>query len=167
MLNLFFVRHGESGFDALTDRARVLTQKGHDDTLALFDQFIVQRALSFDAVFCSPYQRTQQSCRNILDAAGFSSQCVTHLSDHLMPNSTPESVSELLYQYAKGLDFTDSAYNILVVTHMPIIAYSLAFLVEGELQAARNYPMQPGSCAHLQCELPLRGLSTLRSIYHP
>lgn len=167
MLNLYFLRHGESGFDAPSDVERVLTTKGHHDTSALYGHFLKDKLSNFDTVFCSPYQRTQQSCDNVLSSFSDIEPAHTQLKEQLVPNSTPEAISDFLYADSIATQKSQHDQHILIVTHMPIIAYVLAFLVEGELRAANQYAMQPGSCAHISCDTPLRGLAHLQGIHHP
>ncbi|MCK5882013.1 MAG: phosphohistidine phosphatase SixA [Sinobacterium sp.] len=167
MLNLYFLRHGESGFDAPSDQERVLTKKGVADTSALYADFLAGNVQRFDTVFCSPYQRTQQSCNNVLNALPEASAQIIYC-DELVPNSTPEAAAELLYKHLQSFSANNTAeHHILITTHMPLIAYLLAYLVEGEARAASSYAMQPGSCAHLRCELPVRGLAHLQALHHP
>ena len=171
MLNIYFVRHGEASFDAPTDRERLLTSKGLSDTSALYKDFIQAHHQAFDAIVCSPYLRTQQTCQNILAAMQKADKSLIHpdviLSEDLTPESAAASVSALLHELSQSLPKSASPQSILVVTHMPLIAYLLAYFIDGDIMQVQQYSMQPGSCALLQGNLAMSGLLSLHAIHHP
>ena len=153
-MQLTIVRHGEAEayLSFSQDAKRLLTPKGEADISALGKTW---QQSTPDVCLASPYQRTQQTASLLQQSLGFKSITTT---EHLTPEANIDALFKLLE--------ATKAKHLLLVSHQPLVSRLLAALVAGHSRYALDYPMMPGSCAMLECEVLAKGLAQLQSIRH-
>lgn len=149
-MKLWVLRHGEAQPHARSDAERNLTEHGRQEALRSAAQLIGQ---PISAIIASPYARAQQTAMLVREALGFEPQIRT--VSWLTPDSNPLAV----------VDQLDSADNLLLVSHQPLVGSLIGFLQHGHLRSPQ--PMSTASLAELEGDWPLAGLMTLNSVRHP
>lgn len=123
-MKIWIMRHGEAGFNALSDSQRTLTDHGK---ITAFEQGqwlakrFINQEVSLDKILVSPYQRTQQTLEQLLQgmvAVGFM-QSFANLIES-WEGITPMGDAENVYHY---LDFLreEGAKNVLIISHLPLV----------------------------------------------
>lgn len=123
-MQLFLMRHGEAGFDANSDKARVLTSDGIQQAQQMA-QKLKQHVSSFDLVLLSPYIRVQQTWEQVKET--FPATSDIKVLDELVPSSAPDRTALMINAYAEQI----KASNVLVISHMPLLGYLVSELVSG------------------------------------
>ncbi|MBR9727474.1 phosphohistidine phosphatase SixA [Shewanella intestini] len=138
-MQLFLMRHGESGFDAPSDRERTLSDLGRHQTRQM-GKWLSDKLDHCDLVIVSPYIRAQQTWQEVSHYLPEPGHCIT--LDDVTPNADPKYATDTILAYAQQYD----AQNVLVITHMPVVGY----LVH-ELDISVEPPMFATSAvAHLE-----------------
>lgn len=114
------VRHGEAEAYASSDDSRALTDVGRVQ-VELVAQFLGKLNTKIDLVAYSPLVRTTQTAKIILDSIDAER---IEVWPELIHSSTAEMAEAKLVQ--AGCD------NILLVSHMPLVAMLEAYLLDGE-----------------------------------
>ncbi|TVT85535.1 phosphohistidine phosphatase SixA [Pseudomonas sp. H3(2019)] len=149
-MKLWVLRHGEAESHARSDAERELTAHGREEVLRSAAQLIGQ---PIQAIIASPYVRAQQTAQLVREVLGFEPEIRTEA--WLRPESNPLTVADQL----------DSAENILLVSHNPLVGSLIGYLQHGHLRAPQ--PMSTASLAELEADLPLAGGMTLNSVKNP
>ncbi|QZI69009.1 phosphohistidine phosphatase SixA [Pseudomonas protegens] len=149
-MKLWVLRHGQAESHAPTDAQRNLTAHGREEVLVSAAQLIGQ---PISAIIASPYVRAQQTAQLVREALGFEAQIRT--VSWLTPEANPLQVLQQL----------DSADNLLLVSHQPLVGSLIGLLQHGHLRDPQ--PMNTASLAELEGDWPLAGLMTLNGVKHP
>lgn len=149
-MKLWVLRHGQAESHAPTDAQRNLTAHGREEVLVSAAQLIGQ---PISAIIASPYVRAQQTAQLVREALGFEAEIRT--VSWLTPEANPLQVLQQL----------DSADNLLLVSHQPLVGSLIGLLQHGHLRDPQ--PMNTASLAELEGDWPLAGLMTLNGVKHP
>lgn len=149
-MTLWVLRHGEAEGHARTDAERNLTAHGREEVLRSAARLIGR---PLHAIIASPYVRAQQTAHLVRDALGFAPPIRT--VPWLTPDSNPLHV----------LDQLDTADNILLVSHQPLVGSLISLLQHGHLRQPQ--PMSTASLAELEGDFPLAGLMSLVGVKNP
>ncbi|MFJ7146477.1 MAG: phosphohistidine phosphatase SixA [Pseudomonas protegens] len=149
-MKLWVLRHGQAESHAPTDAQRNLTAHGREEVLGSAAQLIGQ---PISAIIASPYVRAQQTAQLVREALGFEGEVRT--VSWLTPEANPLQVLQQL----------DSADNLLLVSHQPLVGSLIGLLQHGHLRDPQ--PMNTASLAELEGDWPLAGLMTLNGVKHP
>lgn len=146
-MRLLLLRHGEAGFEALTDEQRSLTDNGR---FRLRQMLLQHQGLleGIERIFHSPYLRTCQTTELV---CGVKAVETTPLK-LLTPESSPQQVVDWLSEQADE--------SLMLVTHQPLIGNLISLLCEGDL--SRPEPMMPGCLAIIELEFPAARLGRIR-----
>jgi len=163
MKTIAILRHGEAEFGGDYDASRELTQRGivnsHSVASTLQDNFHAEGGLQ--AIFYSPFVRTQQTAETVL-AAFDDSLIPSEASNALLGDNTPLTVCRWL----EALPYD----RILLVSHQPLVSCLVDWLVQGtdsfKLGGTNNYPFYPSSLALLSTNVVAQGCADLRSLIH-
>ncbi|MGL4516513.1 MAG: phosphohistidine phosphatase SixA [Shewanella sp.] len=123
-MQLFLMRHGEAGFNAQSDRDRILTDLGRQHT-ALMSHWLAQHVRDFDLVLVSPYLRAQQTWQEL--SQHFPEPRHWLVLDDLVPTADPAHVAALILAYGESYN----AKNLLIISHMPLLGFLVSELVPG------------------------------------
>ncbi|BBB29575.1 SixA phosphatase family protein [Neptunomonas japonica] len=137
---LILMRHGEAGWDASSDRERVLTEAG----IAYIDRQIThyqQSLLSIEKIISSSYARAKQTASQVHSIIP-EAQWV--IDDRWSPDAPLSDAIAALEEH-----WVD---NLLVVTHQPLIGYAVPFLAEGVVHTPE--PLLPGQLVVLDLLWP-------------
>lgn len=123
-MNIWIMRHGEAGFDAPTDAARSLTNKGVENVQSQgkwLGQQLAERNIQLDKIIVSPYLRAKQTLENLLEGiqAVNSSQHFTNVIEEweeITPKGNPEMVVNYLHFLRE-----EGAKQVLLVSHLPLV----------------------------------------------
>lgn len=144
-MKLYFVRHGEAGFNGTSDFNRQLTEKGMKDS-AKIGTFFTLNGITFTFAFVSPLVRAKQTASLIL--SGLIS-IPAEETEFLTPTSDPKNLFAFLRSYTKES-------KILFVTHEPFVGDCISALISGSESA--HIVMKPASIACVETEgAPDRG----------
>ncbi|KTC37833.1 MAG: phosphohistidine phosphatase SixA [Pseudomonas sp.] len=149
-MRLWILRHGQAEAHAATDAERNLTAHGRQQVLASAARLIGQ---PIDGIVASPYVRAQQTADLVREALGFAGDVRT--VSWLTPDTNP----------LKALEQLDSAQNLLLVSHQPLVGSLIGLLQHGHLRDPQA--MDTASLAELQGDWPLAGSLTLVRVSHP
>ncbi|MEN5089541.1 phosphohistidine phosphatase SixA [Pseudomonas protegens] len=149
-MKLWVLRHGQAESHAPTDAQRNLTAHGREEVLGSAAHLIGQ---PISAIIASPYVRAQQTAQLVREALGFEGEVRT--VSWLTPEANPLQVLQQL----------DSADNLLLVSHQPLVGSLIGLLQHGHLRDPQ--PMNTASLAELEGDWPLAGLMTLNGVKHP
>lgn len=149
-MRLWILRHGQAEAHAATDAERNLTAHGRQQVLASAARLIGQ---PIDGIVASPYVRAQQTADLVREALGFAGDVRT--VSWLTPDTNP----------LKALEQLDSAQNLLLVSHQPLVGSLIGLLQHGHLRDSQA--MDTASLAELQGDWPLAGSLTLVRVSHP
>ncbi|MCY4043668.1 MAG: phosphohistidine phosphatase SixA [Cellvibrionales bacterium] len=155
-MRLHLLRHGDALFGGSDDQARVLSPKGEAD-IQKVGEYLKQEGARFDAVYASPYKRTQQTAEIIGSILKFTDPVV--LDKSLIPGITPGQLLE-------KLELLDGN-NFLLITHQPLISRFMGVVLENNAAASYQYPMNPGSYAVIDLTVIAAGCGLLRQAIHP
>lgn len=108
---IVIVRHGQAEAAALSDRNRLLTEKGKASVEKRAEE-LAGKCRNFREVLVSPYLRTLQTfdiLKPLLDVGR------VQITDELVPNASPSIADYIRYADGQG-------GNVLVVSHMPLVS---------------------------------------------
>ncbi|MCU7645272.1 phosphohistidine phosphatase SixA [Pseudomonas piscis] len=149
-MRLWVLRHGQAEAHAATDAERNLTAHGRQQILASAAQLIGQ---PIAGILASPYVRAQQTAHLVREALGFEGEVRT--VSWLTPDTNP----------LRALEQLDSAENLLLVSHQPLVGSLIGLLQHGHLRDPQA--MDTASLAELAGDWPLAGAMTLVRVDHP
>jgi phosphohistidine phosphatase len=149
-MKVWVLRHGEAEGHARSDAERNLTEHGRAEVLRSAAHLIGE---DISAIIASPYVRAQQTAQLVREALGFEPPIRT--VPWLTPDGNPLQVLEKL----------DTADNVLLVSHQPLVGGLISFLQHGHLRQPQ--PMSTACLAELEGDFPLAGLMSLNSVKTP
>ncbi|TKB49836.1 phosphohistidine phosphatase SixA [Ferrimonas sediminicola] len=123
-MQLFLMRHGEAGFDASVDSQRTLTDLGQREVMHMGAKLAPEFARC-ELALVSPYVRAQQSW--VCLQASLPEGVAVETLDELVPDADPSLSHDVIAAYAD----THGAERVLVVAHMPLLAYLVREFVPG------------------------------------
>ncbi|WGE89632.1 phosphohistidine phosphatase SixA [Actinobacillus arthritidis] len=143
-MNIWVMRHGEAGFNALTDSERSLTENGRKMALEQ-GIWLAERLMAterkLDKVIVSPFIRAKQTFEYLLQGVAKidvnQEMCIKrHLE--IWDGITPEGNLENVLNY---LDFlrAEGATNILMISHLPLV-YDLVSNLTMHQDSVHFYP---------------------------
>ena len=148
-MKLWLLRHGEAQPHAPSDAQRNLTAQGRREVLRSAAHLVGQ---PIQAILASPYVRAQQTAQLVREALGFEPEIRT------VPWLTPDT------DPLTALAQLDSADNLLLVSHQPLVGSLISLLQYGHLRSPQ--PMGTASLAELEGDWPLAGLMSLNQVHH-
>jgi len=116
LIDLIILRHGEAG-SAVYDRERQLTERGRQQINSQY-QWLDDHGFKPELILHSPYQRTVESAAL---AENYFPEAVYQAEPLITPDGNPSMVHSLI----TALD----NHRILLVSHMPMVAYLTAEIV--------------------------------------
>ncbi|WP_341501552.1 phosphohistidine phosphatase SixA [Gallaecimonas sp. GXIMD4217] len=125
-MQVLIMRHGQAVPQAPSDAERSLTARGEEEAWAQ-GNWLKSQGLVPSRLFVSPYRRTRQTAAQV-GAAFANVEPVT--LDELTPSGNLQAVTDLIHGYL-GSDET-----LLLVSHMPLVAYLVEALVPGQAPLA-------------------------------
>lgn len=155
-MKIWVMRHGEAGFNALSDAQRTLTEKGAKSA-CLQGQWLAQRLKEgerlLDKIVCSPYVRTQQTCEQLilgLQTGGFQQNLANTVE--FWDGITPAGQVETVIDYLAFLR-EEGAKNVLIISHLPFV-FDFVRALSAEQAVVHFYPaviaeLEWGSVARL------------------
>ncbi|BBB26412.1 phosphohistidine phosphatase SixA [Amphritea japonica] len=148
-MRLLLLRHGEAGFNAISDEQRSLTESGR---LRVLQMLKAHQPLleGVERIIHSPYLRTCQTSDLVREVKPVEMLSLSQLT----PESPPQQVIDWLTQQPDAV--------LMLVTHQPLIGDLVSLLCAGNL--SRPEPMLPGSMAVIELEFPAAGLGTLQHL---
>ncbi|WP_076537160.1 phosphohistidine phosphatase SixA [Shewanella sp. UCD-KL21] len=123
-MQLFLMRHGEASFDAPSDRERMLSQVGRNQSNTMAN-WLTQKVNSVDLVLVSPYLRAQQTWQEVAKHLPEPNKWL--VLDDITPSGSPQIAVDAILAYAEHYH----AQKVLVIAHMPILGYMVSELVAG------------------------------------
>lgn len=151
-MKLLIMRHGQAGMNANIDAERALTNRGIKDA-ALAGKVLADLGLTFDALWVSPYVRTQQTADEVCRA-------YPELERINNADLTPDAPLRSLVESIKH-----SAHeSLLVISHQPLVSDLVAYLTESG--SAYGPSMAPASMAWVSSENLLPGCGELLWLRH-
>ena len=154
-MRLYVLRHGQAEGFAATDAQRALTSKGVSDVCALAD---ILKDIEIDTAVISPYLRTRQTFTYIAQRSQFSIN-----EDVNQRVASGASLSEVM----SVLEGYQSHKNLLFVNHQPLVSSLVSMLVEGTVDHAYMYPMQPASLAVVDLSAVYPACGQCLKLIHP
>ncbi|KPA97689.1 MULTISPECIES: phosphohistidine phosphatase SixA [Pseudomonas] len=148
-MKLWVLRHGQAEPQVSSDAERNLTVHGRQEVLRSAAHLIGQ---PLAAIYASPYVRAQQTAQLVRDVLGFEPPIIT------VPWLTPDT------HPARVLEQLDTADNLLLVSHQPLVGSLISLLEAGHLRSPQ--PMNTASLAELEGDWPLAGAMTLNGVRH-
>lgn len=124
-MQILVMRHGEAQAQAADDASRALTAHGRAQARAQ-GQWLAMHGAP-DALWVSPYLRAQQTADEVLAGLGQPLARVT------LPELTPSGDIAAITALLAG---SDDCQRVLMVSHMPMVAYLVEALVPGEVPMA-------------------------------
>lgn len=125
-MKIFIMRHGQAETFAATDELRALTEQGKQETIKMANWLAEKKGVTtFDRVLVSPYLRAKQTW--------LANQ--TYLTCNAMSideSITPYGDCEQVATYLRALIELDSISSLLLISHLPLVAYLCAQLTDGE-----------------------------------
>lgn len=124
IMQVYIMRHGDAALQAASDAARVLTQKGKDDS-ALMAQWLNKRNPAIDNILVSPYVRAEQTLQVVREHLSLPHQAT--VMDMLTPGGNAAFVADHIRDLA-----IMGANAVLVVSHLPLVGYLVSELCPHE-----------------------------------
>ena len=150
-MEIVILRHGQAEGYATADAQRKLTAKGEADALRA-GQCLAELGFSFDALWVSPYLRTQQTAQQVLKNFSDLQPSTQAL---LTPESNPKQVFEFIHR--SGLQ------RVLLISHQPLVSDLVAYMTEPK---GYGPAMAPASMACVENKHGLPGCGVLRWLRH-
>lgn len=149
-MKLYLIRHGAAEVGAPDDMSRNLTKLGENQALGAAN-WLAKNIKGPVTIWASPYLRAQQTAAPIAKALGID------IVDHtcLQPEMTPYKVVNELCQEQK---------NIILVTHLPLVARLASLLIEG---AVFDQPWAPAEIWQLEGDVFAAGCLTNTDVWYP
>lgn len=154
---IYFMRHGEAGYDAPSDFERDLTPRGRAQVLK---QAEIHRAeiREVDRVFSSPITRARQTCNLVMEVTGKPLHEVEEVPWLRHECSADAAIRSL--RNALGDDFEGS---VALFSHQPLASQFLSLLCN---LPAVEVPMGTASLARVDCGHVVAGLGVLEFLRH-
>lgn len=123
-MNIWIMRHGETGFNAPNDAARSLTDNGIKNVISQgkwLGEYLNNKQIKLDKILVSPYLRAKQTLENLItgmQAVNFSQNfaSLTEEWEEITPDGNPYVVEDYLHFLRE-----EGAKNILLISHLPLV----------------------------------------------
>lgn len=123
-MKIWVMRHGEAGFNAITDSQRSLTENGRQMAYSQGERLgkrLLAQQILLDKVLVSPYLRTQQTAEQLisgLQAGGFTQNIAEIIEtwEGITPSGAVETVEDYLAFLRE-----EGAKNVLIISHLPLV----------------------------------------------
>lgn len=164
MKTIAILRHGEAEYGGDADASRILTDFGASNSYAAATTLSKSIDGGLDAIFYSPFVRTQQTAKIVHESltGQNNSNIALAANNHLLGGSAPHSVC----QWLDTLPYE----RILLISHQPLVSCLVDWMVQGvdsfKLGGADNYPFFPSSLAILSVDVIAQGCAELNSLSH-
>ena len=155
MAKLFVMRHAEAAQSAPTDAERPLTARGEQQCESAAQYLLANNFNQNDCITLvhSPYVRTTQTSKILLNRLTAHSINVNVSANKVLVESggVRAIVQWLIETYENDGELADDL-TLFLVSHQPIVADLVAWLIEGSSKYRSNYPMMPASLAELDLQ---------------
>jgi phosphohistidine phosphatase len=131
-MRLYLLRHADAAFDAERDELRPLTERGWAQAQNVAD-WLSGQATGPVRVVTSPLLRAQQTASVVSQAFGLEPAL-------LMPELSPDG-DALRAEMALSLLAGEGIEDLVLVSHMPLIASLYAWIAEGTLGTGEAYDL--------------------------
>ena len=158
------LRHGEAesalAYTAASDKVRVLTALGRQQSTAaaatLMQSF---QHDDIDAIFYSPYKRTEQTAQLVVDtlASAGKNNFFHDATDELLGNNVVGNVGRWIEQLPYK--------NIVLISHQPLVSNLMHWLIDGD-RSGQGYSFYPSSLGIIQGEVIERGCTKFVALVH-
>lgn len=148
MSRLWIMRHGEAA-QGVPDSARRLTSHGEQQAASMarrLAQHSMRGEPTVTRLVASPFVRAQQTAQAMGKALGLEVETL----DSITPQGAPQAFCDWLIEQPG---------NLLVVSHMPLVAELTGLLVEGREDQGRAFPT--AGIAELESEVWAGGCARL------
>lgn len=142
-MRLVLVRHGEAEARAVTDAARALTAQGRQQARATGHWLAGELAGPLQ-LLVSPFRRAQETAAEI---AACLPQSVTLTVPRITPDDDPRQALEAIAAVA-------AQEQVVVVTHMPLVAGLHQWLCESVIVGGRPFGLAEARCYALEALAP-------------
>ncbi|MGI9274371.1 MAG: phosphohistidine phosphatase SixA [Endozoicomonas sp.] len=147
-MKLIIMRHGQAGWNAVSDAQRPLTQYGQKEVSLTAGKL---KGLGVNRVLASPYLRAQQTGEIVAAVLG----CDMETLECITPNGSPlEAVNAL-----------PESGTVLLASHMPLVSAMTGLLCDGNERSGPGFAT--ANAAVLEMEIPGIGLATLLEVVGP
>lgn len=148
MSRLWIMRHGEAA-NGTPDSARRLTLRGEQEAAGMARRLAQHQhdgGPVVTRIIASPFVRAQQTAESMSEALGLEVETL----DGITPEGAPQAFCDWLIEQPG---------NLLVVSHMPLVAELTGLLVEGRADQGRAFPT--AGIAELDAEVWAGGCARL------
>lgn len=142
-MKLYIMRHGQAQPIAPTDKERVLTDIGRQESL-LMATWLAKHQTNFDITFVSPFKRALETYDIASDIIENTPQ--HHILEELTPDSSPEICGDTLLAYCAQV----KAKSALVVSHLPLVGLLVSDLCKGAIMP--SFTTSSIACVELDLE---------------
>lgn len=152
--SLFIMRHGEAS-PGSPDSARRLTPQGEQEAITMASWLASRQSrgqLGALQVVTSPFTRAQQTANTVAKALGAS----VETNPGITPEDSPQCVCDWL---------VEQEGDILLVSHMPLVAALAGLLVEGRMDRGIGFPT--AAIAELEADVWAGGCARLTRFTEP
>lgn len=153
-MKLLIIRHGQAQTTAASDSLRDLTEYGREQAV-LVGRCIAEQNLDFNHVWCSPYNRAQQTAAIALNYASLDSPHIETMP-LITPDNNPQDVVDAINQSA--------IENLILVSHQPLVSSLVGLFVD--CMESAGPPMAPASMALLEGDILMSGCCSLSWLRH-
>ncbi len=153
-MRLVLVRHGEAEARAATDAARALTAHGRQQAAAT-GRWLAAALAGPVQLLVSPYRRAQETAAEI---AACLPQAVTITVPRITPDDDPRQALEAVAGVV-------TLAQVVVVTHMPLVAGLHQWLCESVIVGGRPFGLAEARCYALEALAP--GLAVPEAAFVP
>jgi phosphohistidine phosphatase len=153
-MRLVLIRHAEAEGMRTSDAERALTARGQEqarETAVWLKQVLAGET---PQLLASPYVRAQQTAAAITQAMQLEPSLLTALTPDTDPRHALRAIEESMV-----------AENVVVVTHMPLVAALASWLESGVLSAGRGFMLAEARVLDIEVLGP--SMARLRAHYFP
>lgn len=152
-MKLYIMRHAQASFNAPSDRERLITQLGGDQTKELILEH-AQKLSDINMVWSSDLKRAKQTAGIVAEILGLDSAEKKFLS--------PDGDVRRVLSELQGLNATDC---LLVVSHQPLVGELVGYLLDGNMQHA--HPYATSELIALELDMIEPGMASMVGQYLP
>lgn len=155
-MRIYLVRHAEAQPEASQDSARELTALGWEQAQQSAD-WLCQQVSGSTRILMSPYCRARQTANVISQSLGCER---IEMLDDLIPDGDPLRAEQSISLHAR-----DDVEELIVVSHMPLIASLQSWLEESILTTGKAFTL--AEVRTFEASVLAPGLATLVGGYIP
>ena len=147
-MKLIIMRHGQAGWNAVSDSQRPLTQHGQKEVSLTAGKL---KGQGVERVLASPYLRAQQTGEIVAGVLG----CDMDILDCITPNDSP----------IEAINALPESGTVLLASHMPLVSALTGLLCDGNERSGPGFAT--ANAAVLEMDIPGTGLATLLEMICP